>query len=97
MSAPRRSPPGVNDFLDKSAPSEILRLRITAALRAKRLADLAARRFEEQAYLARVAEDLANSLAEDALLATAARARSVGSRCRRYTSWSSPSRTVRNS
>jgi CheY-like chemotaxis protein len=65
---------GVNDFLDKSAPSEILRLRITAALRAKRLADLAARRFEEQAYLARVAEDLANSLAEDALLATAARA-----------------------
>ncbi len=65
---------GVNDFLDKSAPSEILRLRITAALRAKRLADLAARRFEEQSYLARVAEDLANSLAEDALLATAARA-----------------------
>jgi len=65
---------GVNDFLDKAAPSELLRLRITAALRAKRLADLAARRFEEQSYLARVAEDLANSLAEDALLATAARA-----------------------
>jgi signal transduction histidine kinase/DNA-binding response OmpR family regulator len=65
---------GVNDFLEKSSPVEMLRLRIMAALRTKRLADLAARRYEEQAFLARLTEDLANSLEEDAILATAATA-----------------------
>ena len=65
---------GVNDFAEKSAPVEILRLRIKAAIRTKRLADLAARRYEDLAFLARLTQDLANSLEEDTVLAVAARA-----------------------
>ncbi|MFZ4737216.1 MAG: response regulator [Bradymonadia bacterium] len=65
---------GVNDFVDKAAPFEILRLRVRAALRTRVLSEQAERRVDEQRFLARHAESLGASLDERALLREAARA-----------------------
>jgi signal transduction histidine kinase len=65
---------GVNDFVDKAAPVQNLVLRVRAALRTKRLADLARRRYQELRFIKDVASDMASSLDEDAVLEVATRA-----------------------
>ncbi len=65
---------GVSDFVDKSAPIEILRLRVRTALQTRLLSEQTERRVDEQRFLARHAESLGASLDERALLREAARA-----------------------
>lgn len=65
---------GVNDFLEKGAPVQLLEVRIRAALRTKRLADLAERRYEEVVFLARIGARLNRTLHLDEVLREAGRA-----------------------
>lgn len=65
---------GVDDFLDKGAPEQALLVRIHAALRTKRLADVAVRRYDELSFLAEVTDDFNRSLEEDDVLLAAAMA-----------------------
>ena len=65
---------GVNDFMDKSSSAQVIRLRVKAALRTKRLGDEAARRIEEQVFLTHLTNELTSTLQEEAQLLMAARA-----------------------
>jgi signal transduction histidine kinase len=65
---------GVDDFIDKGAPEQALLVRIHAALRTKRLADVAVQRYDELSFLAEVTDDFNRSLEEDDVLLAAANA-----------------------
>ncbi len=65
---------GVDDFIDKGASEQALLVRIHAALRSKRLADVAVQRYDELSFLAEVTDDFNRSLEEDDVLLAAANA-----------------------
>ena len=65
---------GINDFVDKSASTELLVVRLRAALRTKRLAELAERRNEALAFLSDVSARFNRSLDTDEVLEAAAQA-----------------------
>ncbi len=65
---------GVNDFLDKGASTGLLSVRLRAALRSKRLADLAQQHLQEVKFLADLGRRLSSTLRLEEVLSEAMRA-----------------------